>query len=251
MGDAAQFSVHSLLCRRNGKAIFRDVSFALNQGDLLMVTGANGSGKTSLLRMLAGLLPVAEGEMRWNGAPIGEDYKEKLQFIGHQEAVKPELTVREMLNYWRVLRGHRRWGSSPFRGEVRWGADSDSAPCGSPPPDLPPRGGGDHGLRMVSTMNSPEECLSTFGLEGLLEQPVRCLSAGQKRRLALTRLVLHPTKLWLLDEPATALDTAHTAKLVAAVHQHCVSGGMAVVVTHHDIGLQPTQNFHLARKGAA
>ena len=205
------FSAKSLVCKRNGKTIFRDVNFAMQAGDMLLVTGINGSGKSSLLRQLAGLLPISAGEIQWNEKNIADDtsnYQQNLQFIGHLEGLKPELTVLEMLNYWCVLRGQK-------------------------------------------TPDNLTEILTSFNLENLLNQPVRRLSAGQKRRLSLTRLLLNPAKLWLLDEPATALDTASTEKLVKVINQHCASGGMAVIVTHHDIGLKPTQNFHLSRKGGA
>ena len=198
-------AAQSLVCRRNGKTIFRDVSFSLQGGDMLMVTGANGSGKTSLLRQLAGLLPVASGDIRWEGRPITDDpaaYRQCLHFVGHLEGVKPELTVRETLSYWRILRGQ-------------------------------------------DTAKNATDYLAVFDLQGLMDQPVRRLSAGQKRRLALTRLLLDPAPLWLLDEPGTALDRTSTDRLVETVTRHCMDGGMAVVVTHHDIGLKPNQSFHL------
>jgi heme exporter protein A len=202
--------VQSLACKRNGRTIFRDVGFSLKPGDMLMITGANGSGKTSLLRQLAGLLPMVTGDIRWDNKPVTDDmtaYLQQLQFVGHLEAIKPELTVRETLSYWSILRGQGKASSA--------------------------------------------DCLAVFNLESFIDLPVCRLSAGQKRRLSLTRLLLNPAPLWLLDEPGTALDHAATDKLVEAVTNHCGNGGMAIVVTHHDIGLKPTQSFHLMRKEAA
>ena len=240
------FSAKALVCRRNGKTIFRDVNFAMQAGDMLLVTGINGSGKSSLLRQLAGLLPISGGEIQWNGQNIAEDassYQQNLQFMGHLEGLKPELTVLELLNYWCVLRGQC---ISSLR--------TTNSSCGEAIQNKKTRLPQSCHATLAVPRNDKDDLtkiLASFNLENLLEQPVRLLSAGQKRRLTLTRLLLNPAKLWLLDEPATALDTASTKKLVEVIQKHCASGGMAVLVTHHDIGLKPTQSFHLTRKGGA
>src|SRR5579864_7467545 len=95
--------VKSLSCRRGARMVYRGLTFRLAPGGLLQITGANGSGKSTLLRVLAGLLPSAEGEIWWQARPVGEDFRECLHYLGHRDAVKPELTGDEMLDYWRAL----------------------------------------------------------------------------------------------------------------------------------------------------
>src|ERR1700733_7281975 len=152
----------SLSCRRGSRTVFRDIGFELKAGGLLLVTGKNGSGKSSLLRILAGLLKPSEGRVFWQHSTIRdlERHHTRLHYIGHLDGVKPELTVSEMIRYWSML----------YRAT----------------PD--------------------EKILDAFDITALGDRPVRHLSAGQKRRLALTRLVLHEAPLWLLDEPSTSLD---------------------------------------------
>jgi heme exporter protein A len=183
--------VCSLSCRRGRRLVFRDLNFTLAAGDLLLVTGRNGSGKSSLLRVLAGLLPSAEGGIFWQNEPVVDSarYATALHYIGHCDAVKPELTVAEMCDYWRVLRRAPRVKDRGF--------------------------------------------LEPFGLAALADHPVRHLSAGQKRRLALTRLALDTALLWLLDEPTTALDRKGQELLAGLIAHHRAKGGIAVVATHH------------------
>jgi heme exporter protein A len=172
--------------------IFRDLSFALRAGDVLLVTGMNGSGKSSLLRILAGLLPPENGSILWHEKNIGDDadlYRQNLHYIGHLDSIKPELTVAETLNYWRALRGINQTGLS---------ADP-------------------------------------FGIEALRDRPVRYLSAGQKRRLALSRLVMHDAPLWLLDEPTTTLDHDGQQILLNCIEHHRANGGIAIIATHQEV----------------
>jgi heme exporter protein A len=178
----------SLACRRGKRLVFRDLGFAVDGGGLLLVRGRNGSGKSSLLRVLAGLLPAFEGEMLWSGKPVRDfaAHRVRTVYIGHYDAVKPELTVAETIGYWRALRGRK----------------------------------------------TKNDCLETFRLDELCDRSVRHLSAGQKRRLALTRLVLGDAPLWLLDEPATALDDKGQALLAGLIEKHRAKGGIAIVATH-------------------
>ena len=170
------------------------------------MTGENGSGKSSLLRVLAGLLPSASPALEWQGQNIAIDpsiYRRSLHYIGHLDAAKYEFTVAEMLDYWRSL----------------------------------------YALDPLHTPPSPDP----FTISGLLQKPVRFLSAGQKRRLALSRLTFNNAPLWLLDEPQTALDRAGQEILSNLITQHRAKGGIAIIATHQDMNFP--QAKHLEMKG--
>lgn len=192
--------VQSLACVRGGRQVFGEISFALDAGELLLVTGTNGSGKSSLLRLLAGLLPITSGEVRWNEVDIGDEvigYQQQVAYLGHKDAMKPVLTVDEMLDYWCALSGQKQ----------------------------------------------NEKALEVFGLEGLRQQPIRFLSAGQRRRLALTRLLLLSRTLWLLDEPVTALDMQSQEIFMDVLARHRDAGGMAVMAVHHMPAMQNVKHL--------
>lgn len=170
--------------------MFRRLGFALPPGGALVLTGPNGSGKSSLLRLMAGLTQPEAGALAWNGAPIADDpaaHRGRLHFIGHADALKPVLGVREMLAFWAGMHGGA--------------ADLDGA-------------------------------LARFRLAALADWPCRFLSAGQKKRLALARLVASAAPLWLLDEPATGLDADAVEDLVASIAAHRAAGGAVVLSTH-------------------
>lgn len=197
-----RFEGISLQCRRGGRVVFEGLDFALEAGGLLLLTGRNGAGKSSLLRLMAGLLAPAAGSLAWDGRPVAEDaeaHRARLRYVGHLDALKPALTAAENLSFWADL-----WG------------------------------GGD-----------PLAALDAFGLKGLADQPARFLSAGQKRRANLARLALAPADLWLLDEPATALDAETTERLRALIARHRDGGGMAVISTHGDLGLPAARSLEL------
>jgi heme exporter protein A len=186
----------NLECVRGEKSLFRDLSFRLEAGACLMVQGTNGSGKTSLLRMLCGLSQPAAGEIRWNGEPIrklAEDYRGELLYCGHAGAVKDDLTALENASISALRSGEE--------------VDEDAA----------------------------RQALRQLGLRGREELPARVLSAGQKRRVALTRLLLEKRTLWVLDEPLTALDKAAVANLCGMIDAHLAAGGMAVLTSHQDL----------------
>lgn len=197
-------SVQNLSCRRSGRIVFRDLGFDLGAGGFLLVTGANGSGKSSFLRLLAGLLEPETGQVLWQKLPIADDpatYRAQLHYIGHLDAVKPSLTVREMLAYWCALRGTAQ------------------------------RGG--------------EETLEVFGLSSLADSQARFLSAGQKRRLSLTRLVLNQAPLWLLDEPSSALDAAGQKLLMAQIAKHRATGGIVIAASHDALDIDDAQRLDM------
>jgi len=176
-----------LSCQRGGRTIFRDLSFQLAPGEALLVTGPNGAGKTSLLRQIAGLLPLAAGELRLEGTGPDAALPELCHYVGHANAVKASLSVGENLAFW---------------------AD------------------------YLEDGRNLKSALASFGLSELSDLPAGLLSAGQKRRLALSRLFAAPRPIWLLDEPQSSLDAASVKLLDAAIEDHIESGGIAVVASH-------------------
>ena len=179
------------------------------QGEWLQVTGANGSGKTSLLRILCGLLSPAEGQVKWEGANIhslSEEYSTQLSYFGHRPAIKEELTATENLYIAAGLNGID--------------VDKDIA----------------------------LQALQKLGLAGRESVPARMLSEGQKRRVSLARLLVCKTKLWLLDEILTSLDKAAVSLVRSLIEEHLSGGGLAVVATHQDLELTNcrTQRLELA-----
>jgi len=181
-----------LACFRGERAVFAGVSFRVVPGGALLLTGANGAGKSSLLRLLAGLLRPAAGALLWGGEDALADraaHARRLRYLSPQDALKPALTARETLRFAARLHG----------------------------------GGGGGG---------PDAALDALGLLPLAELPVRLLSTGQRRRLALARLALAPAPLWLLDEPTLGLDAASVSRLGGLLARHRERGGAVVAATH-------------------
>jgi len=187
--------VEHLQCVRDDRVLFEDLNFTLAAGDLLQVEGHNGSGKTSLLRILGGLVFPTQGTVYWKNQDIQEiksDYWATLAYFGHTAGIKVELTPFENLEMARAL------GSYP-------------------------------------TTLSLSEALAQVGLGGLEEVPTRLLSAGQQRRVALARLLINRAQLWILDEPFTALDKAAIRLVEDLLNEHAQHGGIAVVTSHHPV----------------
>lgn len=188
----------ALSCVRGERRLFAGLDLAVGPGEWLHVQGENGAGKTSLLRILAGLSPAAEGEVRWRGEPIqalAEDYRRHLLFLGHQGAVKEELTPLENLTL-----------ASRLDGTTLGEAEALKA-------------------------------LARFGLRGREDLAVRFLSAGQKRRVLLARLAVRKATLWILDEPFTALDVKAVEMLSGLIVEHVTNGGIAILTSHQSIPL--------------
>lgn len=191
---------------RGDRRVFSDVDFSLAPGAFLQVTGANGSGKTSLLRILCGLLKPAEGRISWQGASIhslGEEYFTSVTYFGHRPGVKDELTAAENV---RVSAG---------LGGVQ--VDTDRA----------------------------HDALERMGLVGRGSVPARLLSEGQRRRVALARLLVCNTRLWLLDEILTSLDKTAVSLVRSLIEEHLSGGGMAIVATNQELELSGHQKQRL------
>jgi heme exporter protein A len=196
------FRGEDLRCVRGGRVVFEGLSFALAPGAAVLLTGPNGSGKSSLLRLMAGLTRPDHGTVTWDDESIRtepEAHAARLAYIGHLDAVKPALSVRENLE--------------------QWGGDAIDA------------------------------AIDCFGLDPRL--PARLLSAGQKRRLALARLVARPAPLWLLDEPTVALDRESVATLLTVIAAHRANGGLCAISTNVDLALSDASAVDLMRFQAA
>jgi heme exporter protein A len=190
--------VTMLGCVRGDRRLFSDLNFSLRPGELMQLTGLNGSGKTSLLRMICGLLAPAEGQILWQGGNIrslGEEYFLSITYIGHRNGVKDELTAMENL---RVASG--LGGVEVSRAQAA-------------------------------------DVLDKMGLAGRETLPARLLSEGQRRRVALARLMVCTTALWLLDEVLTSLDTAAVTLVKRVIEEHLSNGGMAIIATHQELNL--------------
>ena len=191
------FSGHALTCQRGGRLVFSGLDFSVGAGDALLLTGANGSGKSSLLRIMAGLLTPAEGVLRLDGTAVTEDpdnWRASLAFVGHHDPVKPVMTVRENLGFWARL---------------------------------------------------------AFGLADLADTPGRFLSAGQRRRTNLARLLVSQARIWLLDEPSTALDRHATDRLESVMAAHRAGGGMVVASSHIPLKLEQAASLTLGQNQPA
>lgn len=204
--DDVTFEAADLRCVRQDRTLFDGFGFRLSPGELIQIEGANGSGKTSLLRILCLLTLPESGEVLWGGVNAEEirpDFLRELTYIGHTPGVKADLTAHENLAVAAALSG---------------------------------------GIAL-----DPDEALARIGLAGFEDTPARELSAGQTRRVALARLLIHPTRLWILDEPFTALDPKGKAMVEGILGEHCARGGMAIITTHQpvDIGDHPVHLIHM------
>ncbi len=196
----------ALSCERGSRLLFENLDFSVSSGQAMIIRGSNGTGKTSLLRIITGLSQAAEGAVKWGQKcihTIPEDYQQQLLYIGHLTAVKQELTVRENLKL--LLRF--------------WPSENN---CSIP------------------------ELAELVGLRQRLSVACSRLSAGQQRRVSLARLFISNQKLWVLDEPLTALDVDFIHTLEHCLQHTLQTGGMAVLTTHRGIDLGEQSSFMLA-----
>jgi len=188
-------SCANLACMRGDRLLFKGLNFELNDGELMHVKGVNGSGKTSLLRIVSGLMLAEDGEIRWNSENIRklrEEFQRDLLYIGHLPGIKGDLTALENLRVNMALSGHE------ITEDEAWNA------------------------------------LGEIGLKGREDLPARVLSQGQQRRVALARMLVSKAKFWVLDEPFTALDVKAVDMLQHVLTNHVKNNGMIMLTTHQD-----------------
>jgi heme exporter protein A len=196
--SAPSLTLSKLSCIRGGRQLFKGVDCGLSAGQWLYVTGANGVGKTSLLRIICGLSPAESGEVLYQGTPIQKQldaFHEALCYLGHHNALQESMSVAENLTFTSAL------------------ANQTVART-----------------RMLAV-------LERFGLKGRSQQLVRHLSQGQKRRVALSKLALSPARLWVLDEPYVAMDEAGIQMLASLIAEHLAGGGMAIITSHQRVAI--------------
>jgi heme exporter protein A len=196
-----QLSADNLTCVRGGRTVFAGLSFAVSGGEALVVTGRNGAGKSSLLRMIAGLVRIAAGRLVLDGGEAEATVGEQAHYLGHHDALKTSLSVRENLVFWVEFLGGEAAGVTP--------------------------------------------ALDAVGLAPLAGLPAAYLTAGQRRRLSIARLVAVERPVWLLDEPTSALDVQSQERLAGLMRMHLDKGGLIVAATHGPIGLASPRELKL------
>jgi heme exporter protein A len=190
--DRAVLEARAINAWRGDRHILRDVTFSVRSGEFLKITGPNGVGKTTLLRVVCGLLPAESGSIDWCGKPVEgarDEFHAQLGYLGHPNSLKSDLTARENLRFLA-------------------------------------------GLRQELTDRDVDAALDRCGILSRGDLPARSLSAGQKRRLALARLLLAEAALWVLDEPVTNLDTAGISLVEELIQEHVQHGGLALAAAH-------------------
>jgi heme exporter protein A len=188
-----RLSGRGVRCVRGGREVFSGLDFEVSDGEALAVVGSNGSGKTSLLRLIAGLLTTSGGSIGIEGGEAELTLPEQAHYLGHRDALKPALSVIENLAFWRDFLG---------------GDASDA-----------------------------RSSLSTVGLDHAVHLPAAYLSAGQRRRLSIARLLAVQRPVWLLDEPTNALDAAGQTMFAGLMGDHLSRGGLIVAATHAPLGI--------------
>ena len=209
-----RLSAIELACHRGGREVFAGVSFSVASGEALTVSGRNGAGKSSLLRTIIGLVRAAGGRLTLEDGDPELSIAEQAHYLGHQDALKGSLSVAENLRFWA---GYLGGGSGKIEKNIQ---------------------------------EEIQEPLQAVGLAELAALPAAYLSAGQRRRLSIARLIAAPRPIWLLDEPASTLDAAAQARLAELMRTHLGGGGLIVAAAHGPVGLADTQELRLGEAQA-
>lgn len=213
-----RLSGRGVRCVRGGREVFSGLEFEARSGEALAVTGPNGAGKTSLLRLIAGLLTMAGGSIALEGGEAELTLPEQAHYLGHRDALKPALSVMENLRFWQDFLG---------------GAASSTTAALNDKASLD-----------ASLDTSLDASLAAVGLDHAAHLPAAYLSAGQRRRLSIARLLAVGRPVWLLDEPANALDVAGQSMFAALMRDHLAHGGLIVAATHAPLGI-PAQELRI------
>jgi heme exporter protein A len=192
-----RLSGRGIRCVRGGREVFSGLDFEASSGEALAVTGPNGSGKTSLLRLIAGLLAMADGSIGLEDGGPELTLPEQAHYLGHRDALKPALSVLENLSFWRDFLGGEAF--------------------------------------------EPAESLAAVGLDHAAHLPAAYLSAGQRRRLSIARLLVVRRPIWLLDEPTSALDTGGQSLFATLMRGHLARGGLIIAATHAPLEVDATE----------
>ena len=194
----ATIEVQHLECIRRDNVLFQDVCFNVSDGELLQIDGINGSGKSTMLRIIAGLTQASEGDVYWNEQSISDcryQYQQQMTYIGHTNGVKDALTVDENLKVIQALSGSAH-------------------------------------------QTDYDKVLLRIGLPGMNDVMLGKMSAGQKRRMGLTRLLINQSQIWLLDEPFTSLDVDGKRIIEEIIVEHCQRGGIVIFATHQAMDIE-------------
>jgi heme exporter protein A len=199
----SKLKVNNLSCQKGYNLLFENLSFEINSGEVLKVSGPNGSGKTSLLRIIAGLSSFESGQINYDSYKLNsENYKIDFLYLGHLASLSPELSCIENLKYSSLLENK-------------------------------------------SLENDYSMALKQVGLEKYENDLVGTLSAGQKKRIALSLLFISQSKVWLLDEPFSALDSKAIKIIEKKIEEHCKLGGICIFTTHQECSINNLKEISL------